>query len=185
MSSTAELRVHRSRAPAAPAVRPRPGSDARTRSHRGSTELAKGSHHEPSGGVGLLADSEAAACRAIPGGSPTGAPPPPRRCPHPQAGGPGRYTPTMTAPARSGRAVLLAPGILSRQDLAPLGGRAANRGRRLTRHRRAATIMACGSRGCRRNIRGPAPNAVASGKCPGGQGSGAAGWSACSWLRSR
>jgi hypothetical protein len=33
--------------------------------------------------------------------------------PHPQAGSSRRNTPTVTAPARTGRAVLLAPGILS------------------------------------------------------------------------
>jgi hypothetical protein len=32
---------------------------------------------------------------------------------HPQAGGPRRYAPTMTALAPAGRVVLLAPGILS------------------------------------------------------------------------
>jgi hypothetical protein len=51
---------------------------------------------------------------------------------------------------------------------------------RLTRTRCTATIVACGSRGSRRNIREPASNAVTPGKCPGGQGGGALGRSVCS-----
>jgi hypothetical protein len=88
-----------------------------TESSRGP-EVAKGSAIGPGGesgdtrplqGGGLAAPFRAATLRA--------------RCrrradaPHPQAGSPSRSAPAMTAPARAGRAVLLAPGILSSRKI--------------------------------------------------------------------
>lgn len=57
--------------------------------------------------------------------------------------------------------------------------------KRLTRPRSVATIVACGSRGSRRNTRGPASNAVPPGRCPAQPGGGTANWPLRSCLCSR
>jgi hypothetical protein len=96
------------------AVRPRPSSTARTRDPPRDSVSRRGTLPGP-GGIGRhRADSGWAACRALTGGSPPGAAPPPgqqartRRQAVPTA-----THPTVTATARTGRTVLLAPGILS------------------------------------------------------------------------
>ena len=67
--------------------------------------------------AGLLADSGAAACRALAGGSPPGAAPPPHGCPAPADRRPGAVTlAPMTAAAGSGRVVLRAGHSRAAQD---------------------------------------------------------------------
>ena len=92
------------------AVRPRPGF---IRGNADASSIARSgvrTRREP-GGVAGTAPTPGAACRALTGGSPPGAAPPPgqhartRRPPVPAA------THPMTATARTGQAVLLAPGI--------------------------------------------------------------------------
>jgi len=68
---------------------------------------------EPGGGAGLLADSRRRPVAPFRAGALRARR---HRCadpPHPQAGGPRRYAPAMSARAQAGRAVLLAPGMLS------------------------------------------------------------------------
>ncbi len=96
------------------AVRHWPSSDAGMRAHRGIARSGVKTMPEPG---------------AVAGNSPTSGRRPPAPCrarepsgrgaatrsarPHPQAGSPRRNAPPMTATARTGRAVRLAPGILS------------------------------------------------------------------------
>jgi hypothetical protein len=79
--------------PARQPVRSRPGSYARTRSHRGNAKLAKGCHHKPGGGPGYSPTPGRRPARPS-GREPYGrGPPPPRRCPAPA----GRRSPPLRA----------------------------------------------------------------------------------------
>jgi hypothetical protein len=87
-----KARLRRASRPAVAGLR---GEDASA--SRGSREAAIGPARSRAGRRGY-SPSGASACRALPGGSPTGAPPPPRRCPAPAGKRvPARYVPTMTA----------------------------------------------------------------------------------------
>jgi len=72
------LQGHAFGAPARPAL---PGSDVGTRSHRGDRGTGEKMWPRAGRGVGLLADSRRRPAAPFRAESPTGAPPPPRRCP--------------------------------------------------------------------------------------------------------
>ena len=84
--------------PARQCARPRPCSEAGRDIIEGIAGTGEGDCQELGGAAGLFADSRATACRTLPGGSPTGAPPSLRRCPAPAGRRSRRYAPAMTAP---------------------------------------------------------------------------------------